>query len=194
MNNQTFQKWCVFVLFLTAALWITGSLLAYLAVQFGIGTAIVGQALLFGWAVFLIFGLLAIYHFDIERAGKMGFFAFVTAMLGTVLKVIPEYLRLSSLTGSDNAAFELDTALPIQLIATLVYVLGYVWFGVTMFYNGSFSRWGALLFALGSVIGAVPGFVHNAPIFLSLMGALFGGAGLIWLGLSLRHKTLSQTG
>ena len=192
MTNQTFQKWCVFVLFLTAALWITGSLLEYLAIQFGTDTALIGQALRFGWAVLLVFGLLAIYHFDIERASKMGFFAFVTAMTGTILKVIPEYLLLSSLTGLNNAAIELETASPIRLIATLIYVLGYMWFGVAIFHNGSFSKWGAVLYTLGSIIGAIPGLAHDVPIFLSPLGALSGGAGLIWLGLSLLHKKLPQ--
>jgi hypothetical protein len=149
MSALTFQRLCVFILVLTGILLIASSVLKYFATQFFADTALIGQTFGLAWAVLLVFGLLAIYHFDIEQAGMIGFAAFVVAMIGTVLSVIPEYLLLSSLAGSSSATLELDIAAPVQTIGALTFLLGYLGFGSVIFYTGSLSKMGGLAFTLG---------------------------------------------
>jgi hypothetical protein len=192
MSALTFQRLCVFILVLTGILLIASSVLKYFATQFFADTALIGQTFGLAWAVLLVFGLLAIYHFDIEQAGMIGFAAFVVAMIGTVLSVIPEYLLLSSLAGSSNATLELEIVSPIQIIASFIFLLGYLGFGLVLLYAGSLSKMGALAFSLGMAIGVTPALIHNAPIYLSFFGALLGGVGSIWLGFSLLTKNYQK--
>ncbi len=145
--------------------------------------------MLLGKAVLLVFALLAVYHFDIEQEGKTGFFAFVIAMTGTILGVIPEYLLLSAAGGSSNAAIEFGNILILRNVGTIVYMVGYLWFGVTIFFSGSLSRWGALTLTLGVVLGAIPTLFHDLPDFTALTGAISGGTGLAWLAVSLLRVT-----
>ena len=93
--------------------------------------------MLLGKSVLLVFALLAVYHFDIEQAWKTGFFAFVVAMIGTILAVIPEYLLLSAAGGSSNAAIELVNIVVLRNAGAIVYIVGYLWFGTAIFFNGS---------------------------------------------------------
>lgn len=189
MSPSVFRKWCVFILIVTGILWVAGGVLAYLAVRFVMSTDFAGHAMLLGKSVLLVFALLAVYHFDIEQAGKTGFFAFVVAMIGTILAVIPEYLLLSAAGGSSNAAIELGNIVVLRNAGAIVYIVGYLWFGTAIFFNGSLSRWGALALTFGMILGAIPTLFHGLPDFTALSGAISGGTGLVWLAVSLLRVT-----
>lgn len=189
MSPSVFRKWCVFILVVTGLLWAAGAGLEYLAVPFEVSTDFAGQAMLLGKSVLLVFALLAVYHFDIEQTGKTGFFAFVVAMIGTILAVIPEYLLLSAAGGSSNAAIELGNIVVLRNAGAIVYIIGYLWFGTTIFFNGSLSRWGALALTFGIILGAIPTLFHGLPDFTALSGAISGGTGLVWLAVSLLRVT-----
>ena len=145
--------------------------------------------MLLGKAVLLVFALLAVYHFDIEQEGKTGFVAFVIAMIGTILAVIPEYLLLSAAGGSSNAAIEFGNIVVLRDVGAVVYMVGYLWFGITIFFSGSLSRWGALALTVGMILRAIPTLFNHLPDFTALMGAILGGTGLIWLAVSLLRAT-----
>ncbi len=193
MSARVFRKWCVFILITTGILWAAGAALGYLAIRFDLIAPVTGQTMLLAKAVLLVFALLAVYHFDIEQAGKTGFFAFVLAMIGTILAVIPEYLLLSVARGSGNAATELGNITALRNAGALIYIFGYLWFGITISFSGSLSRWGALAFTLGIILGTIPALLHGLPDYTALVGAIFGGTGLVWLAVSLSRVTEKGT-
>jgi len=185
MSDKNIFRWGGFVSILTGILWVSGTLLLYLATQYDIGTALLGQALRFSSSLFFVLTITALYSSQFRQSGKMGFVSFVLAVLGVSLNVIPEYLLLSALAGSSSAVLEMNNASPVALITTYTYLIGTAWFGIATFFAGVLPKWGALFFAVGVILSAMPNLNEVFPLILFPIGAFLGGSGLIWMGWAL---------
>ena len=185
MGDKNIFRWGGFVSILAGILWVNGTLLLYLATQYDIGTALLGQVLRFSSSLFFVLTITALYSSQFRQSGKMGFVSFVLAVLGVSLNVIPEYLLLSALAGSSSAVLEMNNASPVALITTYTYLIGTAWFGIATFFASVLPKWGALFFAVGVILSAMPNLNEVFPLILFPIGAFLGGSGLIWMGWAL---------
>ena len=189
MNIKNLFRWGGLVSILTGALWAVGTLLLYFAAQYHAGPPVFGEALRFSFSLGLILTMMALYGAQIRQSGRMGFVSFVLAVLGSSLSVIPEYLVLSALAGSTNAAVELSNQSVVASITSYAFIIGMTWFSTATFFAGVLPKWGAFLLGVGVILSAMPNLYKVFPLILFPLGAVLGGAGLIWMGVALfRNK------
>ena len=185
MSEKNLFRWGGLVCILTGILWAVGTLLLYLATQYHGGPPLLGETLRFSSTVGLILAIMALYLAQFQQSGRMGLVSFFLAIVGISLSVIPEYLVLSALAGSTNAAVELNNGSIVASITSYTFVIGMAWFGTATFFAGVLPKWGALLLAVGVALGAVQNLYDVFPLFLFPLGAIIGGFGLVWMGLAL---------
>lgn len=141
-----------------------------------------GGARLLG-GTFLVFGLVALYAYQLEAAGKLGVVGFVVSMIGTVLLAGSAWYQLFIVPAmaAEVPAFA-EAARAVQagqwllvgmIIPVLAQVIGFVIFGIATYRARVFPR----LTAVGLVIGALLMFVpihFVSPVVLLLTVASMG--------------------
>lgn len=149
--------------------------------------AVFGGVRLLGGTL-LVFGLIALYAYQMESAGRLGLVGFVVAMVGTVLLtgsawyqlfVVPAMAtEVPAFTEAARAA-EVGQLFTLGLfIPLLAQTVGWVIFGVATYRARVFPRWAAI----GVVVGAlllfvpVPGLAVVFQLAVASMGfLLFSG-------------------
>jgi hypothetical protein len=151
----------------------------------------------------LAFGLVGWYLRHADAGGKLGFLAFISAFVGTVLTVgfvIDESFFLVDAAARNpaiktlndffpNATPQIQGYIPVLLSGLLVYLIGWVLVGVATMRVGMLSRWVGLLISVGvfMTFGSLAG-----VNLIRVIGGVVYGIGLVWLGISLL-TTQSET-
>lgn len=138
----------------------------------------------------LVFGLIALYAYQIEAAGRLGLVGFIVSMIGTVLLTAvawlgafidpalasqaPEFYvaaRSGEVGGTVGAILGIGVLSPILLQA-----LGWTIFGIATYRARVFPRWLAVGLVVGALLLFVP--VQGSPVVFQLavasMGVLLG--------------------
>jgi hypothetical protein len=140
--------------------------------------------------------LVSLYFRQVEESGKLGFVGFVMSYIGAVLFLGVQFDEafVWRILASEAPAL-LDPNGPmltnpgfstIYLFMGILYILGFVLFGIATIRARVFPRGAAVLLIIGVPLFAGGFFL---PQFLRAIGALLAGAGLIWMGLSRREPT-----
>lgn len=140
-----------------------------------------GGARLLGGVV-LVFGLVALYLYQIEPASRLGLVGFVIGMVGTVLLTASAWYQLfvvpamaaevPAFTEAVRAA-EGGTVLTLGLaIPLLAQTVGWILFGVATYRASVFPRWAAVGLVVGAVLLLVP--IPGIPIVFQLAVASMG--------------------
>lgn len=143
--------------------------------------AVFGGARLLGGTL-LVFGLIALYIYQMETAGRLGVVGFVISMLGTVLLTASAWYQLFVLpamatevpafTEAARAA-EVGQLLTLGLlIPILAQVIGWVVFGLATYRARVFPRWVAVALVVGALLLFVP--VPGIPVVFQLAVASMG--------------------
>ena len=134
----------------------------------------------------LVFGLVALYAYQIEAAGRLGLVGFVVSMIGTVLLTAvawlgafvdpalasqaPEFYvaaRSGEIGGTVGAVLGIGVLSPI-----LIQALGWTIFGIATYRARVFPRWLAVGLIVGSLLLFVP--VQGSPVVFQLAVASMG--------------------
>lgn len=143
--------------------------------------AVFGGARLLGGTL-LVFGLTALYAYQMETAGRLGVVGFVVGMIGTVLLTASAWYQLfvmpamaaevPAFTESVRAA-EVGQLLTLGLlIPILAQVIGWVVFGLATYRARVFPRWVAVALVVGALLLFVP--VPGIPVVFQLAVASMG--------------------
>ena len=147
----------------------------------------------------LVFGLIALYAYQAEAAGRLGLVGFVVSMIGTVLLTAvawlgafvdpalasqaPEFYvaaRSGEIGGTVGAVLGIGVLSPI-----LIQAIGWAIFGIATYRAGVYPRRAAVVLVVGALLLFVP--VQGVPVVFQLAVA--------WLGFLLfsgRVETPSQ--
>lgn len=134
----------------------------------------------------LVFGLVALYAYQIEAAGRLGLVGFVVSMIGTVLLTgvawlgafvdpalasqAPEFFvaaRSGEIGGTVGAVLGIGVLSPI-----LIQGLGWTIFGIATYRARVFPRWLAVGLVAGALLLFVP--VQGSPVVFQLAVASMG--------------------
>lgn len=139
--------------------------------------------------------LVSLYSKQVEESGWLGFIGFVMAFIGSVLFSSVQFDEaLLWRIFAKEAPVLLDLAGPmfknpgfstIYLLMGILYILGFVLFGIATIRGGVFPRVAALLLIIGVPLFASGVFL---PQFLRTIGAVLAGVSLIWMGLGMSGR------
>lgn len=143
--------------------------------------AVFGGVRLLGGTL-LVFGLVALYAYQMEAAGRLGLVGFIVGMLGTVLLTASAWYQLFVLPAmaADVPAFteavraaEVGQLLTLGLlIPVLAQILGWVIFGIATYRARVFPRWVAAALVVGALLLFVP--VPGIPVVFQVAVASMG--------------------
>lgn len=130
----------------------------------------------------LVFGLIALYAYQMEAVGRLGMGGFVVGMIGTVLLTGSAWYQLfvvpamaAEVPGFTEAvrAAEVGQWLTVGLlIPVLAQTVGWVIFGVATFRARAFPRWAAVGVIVGALLLFVP--VPGTPVVFQISVASMG--------------------
>ncbi len=150
--------------------------------------------------IFGLFGIAGLYARQVEETGWLGLagyllltifyaiqicYAFAEVfILPQLTTVAPKFVE-SSLAIASGAVAELNLGAFASLYAvlTLLYLLGLLMFGISIFRARILSRWAAVLLALSGPLAGV--MVALLPHQLERLAAMPMGIALVWLGYAL---------
>ena len=144
--------------------------------------------------------LTSLYAEQVKESGKLGLIGFVMAFIGSVLFSSVQFDEaLLWRIFAEQAPALLDLAGPmftdpgfstVYLGMGVLYILGFMLFGIATMRGGVFPRVAALLLIVGVPLFASGVFL---PQLLRTIGAIIAGVSLIWMGLDLRNRKLTLT-
>jgi hypothetical protein len=134
----------------------------------------------------LVFGLIALYAYQAEAAGRLGLVGFVVSMIGTVLLTAvawlgafvdpalasqaPEFYvaaRSGEIGGTVGAVLGIGVLSPI-----LIQAIGWAIFGIATYRAGVYPRRAAVVLVVGALLLFVP--VQGVPVVFQLAVAWLG--------------------
>jgi len=140
-------------------------------------------------AVLVPLCLVGLYAKQVEKAGVLGFLGFLFASIGSVLFAS---LQFEETISWPVLATEAPTLLDIQgplmtnqvsttiyLIMGLLYIVGFILFGISTMRAGVLNRWAALLVIIGAPIFGAGLYL---PVFVRTIGVVLYAVGFAWLG------------
>ena len=152
------------------------------------------------WSIFIyhnhcgqVLGLFGLYARQVEETGVLGLIGFMLVFITTasftgliyfegfiqpVLAVeAPEFVE--GMLAGEISLGALDVVMPPT---GLLFILGWLLFGIGIIRAGILPRWAAVL----ALIGAVPlGIPPLLPLIIVKIGGVVFGLGLVWLGYAL---------
>ena len=139
--------------------------------------------------------LISLYSKQVQESGRLGLIGFVMAFIGSVLfsSVQFDEALLWRIFAKEAPAL-LDPAGPmfrnpgfsmIYLVMGILYILGFVLFGIATIRGGVFPRVAAILLIFGVPLFASGVFL---PQFLRTIGAILAGVSLVWMGLGMSGR------
>jgi hypothetical protein len=143
------------------------------------------------WLVVLL-GLPGLYAAQRGQMGRLGLAGFLTAFTGTYLiAVTGNFGFLAPVLAKQSPAVldSINQYMPVVIIngsAAILFMIGYVLFGVAMIRTAALPRWSGVLVAVGApahLIGfGVSQLVSTAAWSIAILGSVSLGAGLAWSG------------
>ncbi len=143
-------------------------------------------------AVLIPLCLVGLYAKQIEKVGILGLLGFLLAFIGSILYASLQFeetiawpilaVHAPSLLDAQGPLLSNQTFSLIYLLMGLLYMLGFILFGIATMRVAVLTRWGALLLIIGAVLFGAGTFV---PVFVRTIGAIFYGVGFAWLGYTL---------
>jgi hypothetical protein len=154
------------------------------------------------WLLVLL-GLAGLYAAQRGQMGPLGLVGFLTAFAGTYLiAVTGNFGFLAPVLAKQSPAVldSINQYVPVVIInglAAILFMIGYVLFGVAMIRTAALPRWSGVLVALGApahLLGfGIAQLVSTAAWPIAILGSVSLGAGLAWPGYRLwRAPTASD--
>jgi hypothetical protein len=148
------------------------------------------------WLLVLL-GLPGLYAAQRGGMGRLGSVGFLTAFSGTYLIAVTGNFGFLApvLAKQSPAALDSITQYPpvviINGLAAILFMIGYILFGVAMIRTVALPRWSGVLVAVGApahLLGfGIAQLVSTAAWALAILGSVSLGAGLAWSGYRLWH-------
>jgi hypothetical protein len=149
------------------------------------------------WLLVLL-GLPGLYAAQRGGMGRLGLAGFLTAFSGTYLiAVTGNFGFLAPVLAKQSPAVldSINRYSPVVIInglAAIVFMIGYVLFGIAMIRTATLPRWSGVLVAVGApahLLGfGIAQLVSTAAWPIAIVGSVSLGAGLGWPGYRLWHK------
>ena len=140
--------------------------------------------------------LVHLYSKQVKESGKTGFLGFLMAFIGSVLFSSVQFdeallwriftVQAPSLLDLSGPMFKDPGFSTIYLVMGVLYILGFILFGIATMRGGVFPRIAAVLLILGVPLFASGVFL---PQLLRTIGAILAGTSFIWMGFSMGGKT-----
>jgi hypothetical protein len=148
------------------------------------------------WLLVLL-GLPGLYAAQRGGMGRLGLVGFLTAFSGTYLiAVTGNFGFLAPVLAKQSPAVldALSQSLPVVIInglAAILFMVGYILFGIAMIRTATLPRWSGVLVAVGApahLLGfGIAQLVSTAAWPIAILGSVCLGAGLAWPGYRLWH-------
>jgi hypothetical protein len=150
----------------------------------------------FAWLLVLL-GLPGLYAAHRGGMGRLGLVGFLTAFSGTYLIAVTGNFGFLAPVLAKQSPAVLDSIsqyLPVVIInglAAILFMLGYILFGIAMIRTATLPRWSGVLVAVGApahLLGfGIAQLVSTAAWPIAIFGSVSLGAGLAWAGYRLWH-------
>src|SRR5215217_2518473 len=150
----------------------------------------------------VLFGLPGLYAAQRGGMGRLGLVGFLTAFAGTYLiAVTGNFGFLAPVLAKQSPAVldSINQYPPVVIInglAAILFMIGYVLFGVAMIRSATLPRWSGVLVALGApahLLGfGIAQLVSTAAWAIAIVGSVSFGVGLSWAGYRLWHRHASD--
>src|SRR5215213_7368240 len=157
----------------------------------------------FAWLLLLL-GLPGLYAAQRGRMGRLGLVGFLTAFSGTYLiAVTGNFGFLAPVLAKQSPAVldSLSQYLPVVTInglAAILFMIGYILFGIAMIRTVALPRWSGVLVAVGApahLLGfGIAQLVTTAAWPIAILGSVSLGAGLAWPGYRLWRTPAAAEG
>ena len=148
------------------------------------------------WLLVLL-GLPGLYAAQRGGIGRLGLVGFLTAFSGTYLIAVTGNIGFLAPVLAKQSPAVLDSIsqyLPVVIInglAAILFMVGYVLFGVAMIRAATLARWAGILVAVGApahLLGfGIAQLASTAAWLIAILGSVSLGAGLAWPGYRLWH-------
>jgi hypothetical protein len=148
------------------------------------------------WLLVLL-GLPGLYAAQRSGMGRLGLAGFLTAFTGTYLIAVTGnfgFLAPVLAKQSPEVLDSINQYLPVVIVnglAAILFMIGYVLFGVAMIRTATLPRWSGVLVAVGApahLLGfGIAQLVSTAAWPVAIVGSVCLGAGLGWPGYRLWH-------
>jgi hypothetical protein len=148
------------------------------------------------WLLVLL-GLPGLYAAQREGMGRLGLACFLTAFAGTYLiAVTGNFGFLAPVLAKQSPAVldSINQYMPVVIInglAAILFMIGYILFGIAMIRTATLPRWSGVLVAVGApahLLGfGMAQLVSTAAWPIAILGSVSLGAGLGWAGYRLWH-------
>ena len=155
------------------------------------------------WLLVLL-GLPGLYAAQRGGMGRLGLAGFLTAFTGTYLiAVTGNFGFLAPVLAKQSPAVldSINQYSPVVIInglAAVLFMIGYVMFGVAMIRTAALPRWSGVLVAVGApahLLGfGIAQLVTTAAWPIAILGSVCLGAGLGWAGYRLWQKPTASHG
>lgn len=140
-------------------------------------------------ALFALFGLVGLYIRQGDRNGSLGLIGFLVALFGTGFYLADAVIALVVFpiaATSAPALIAADGALsmsPSYIVFAIIYMVGYILFGIALLRESTLPRAATLSLIGGAILANLPpGLV---PMFVLIVGGVLWGIGAAWLGYAL---------
>jgi hypothetical protein len=150
----------------------------------------------FAWLLVLL-GLPGLYAAQRSGMGRLGLVGFLTAFSGTYLiAVTGNFGFLAPVLAKQSPAVldSINQYMPVVIInglAAILFMIGYILFGVAMIKTATLPRWSGVLVAVGApahLLGfGIAQLVSTAAWPIAILGSVSLGVGLAWPGYRLWH-------
>jgi hypothetical protein len=148
------------------------------------------------WLLVLL-GLPGLYAAQRGRMGRLGLVGFLTAFTGTYLiAVTGNFGFLAPVLAKQSPAVlnSINQYSPVVIInglAAILFMIGYILFGIAMIRTATLPHWSGVLVAVGApahLLGfGIAQLASTAAWPIAILGSASLGAGLAWPGYRLRH-------
>ncbi len=193
MGTQNLIRWSGLALLVAGLLWILGifhppaTLDGMLAPAWGPSHYVTAVA-----SVFLVFGLIGLYAYQVAKVGWLGLIAFILTLAATAMLTSTELFggALAPTLAANPATQSLvnpQQAGPFVIVNGVIAVLatvGNILLGIAIMRASVLPRWAGLLIIIGYVFLAF-GIGLPALAIISPVGIVLSGLGYAWCGYSL---------
>jgi hypothetical protein len=149
-------------------------------------------------------GLVGAYAYQADRAGFLGVAGFIVGFAGSALLVgtfMHDGYEIPYLATIVHGSLEPGLAMNVAIgIAGVLFIAGFVAFGIATIYAGVFPRWSGVLLIIGAIVADLPpppdtnllriltGHPGTLPWAFIALGAALLGIGIISLGYTMLRR------
>ena len=200
MVSSKLIRWSGLLIILQSALFLLWWVL--LGTLLPINVQLVDQVLDSNWMFVNVLGLIAavlvplclvgLYARQVEKVGILGLLGFLLASIGSILFASLQFeetiawpvfaVHAPALLDVQGPLISNQAFSTIYLIMGLLYIVGFILFGIATMRAGVLTRWGALLLIISAPLFGAGLFV---PVFVRTIGAVLYAVGFAWLGYTL---------